>query len=111
MFLPMGWFLRNGLLHEPVGRLHLAEHEGLNQGIIKDGGLVLDVRVESLDQHGVPRQLLLLHIVFLLHHAVGAGIEGPQRSRSKFLLQSKILEELRERLLARGTRLEIESEM
>jgi hypothetical protein len=98
----------NGLPHEPVGRLHLAEHEGLHLGTVKDGGLVLDVRVESLDQHGVPRQLLQLHIVFLLHHAVEAGIEGPQRSRSKFLLQSKILEELRERLLARGTRLKIE---
>ncbi len=43
----------NSLPLKPERRLRVAEHEGLDLGIIKDGGLVLQ-----------------LNIVLLLHHAV-----------------------------------------
>ncbi len=44
--------LPSGLAPEEDNGLHVAEHEGLDLGIIKDGGLVLDVGVGAFDQHG-----------------------------------------------------------
>jgi hypothetical protein len=60
-----------GLLpHPPVAGLHVAEHEGLDLGIIKDDGLVLDVGVIAFYHHGEGREILQLNILHSLHHAV-----------------------------------------
>ncbi len=72
----------DGLPDEPVGGLHVLQHESLELCFIEDGCLVLDVGVEPLDQHGEARQLLQLDVILALHDAVQAGVVGPQSTLS-----------------------------
>jgi len=97
----------HGLPHKPVGRLHLAEHKLLQGRLLKDGGLVLDVGVEPLDEHGEAGMVLQLVVVFSLQHAVQAGVQGPHGGRGIVLLKPQVFEELDEALLSRGARLKI----
>ncbi len=66
------------LPHKPVGGLHVGEHERLDLILVEDVGLLLHVRVEALEEHGKARQVLELHVVLPLHHAVHPGIPRPQ---------------------------------
>ncbi len=92
----------DGLPDEPVGGLHVPQHEGLELRFIEDGGLGFDVGVEPLDQHGEARQLLQLDVILVLHDAVQAGVRGPQSTRSELLFLPQKVEKQGEGIPSRG---------
>ena len=65
--------------HEIFAEL-LVRHKLLQQSIIKDGGLLFHILVETFDEKSQSGQLLQLCIVFPLVNALETRVNSPQRN-------------------------------